>query len=116
MKPHAIAPFVALFILSSEPAAAVRIIGHGLSSCGAWTEARRARGADSLAFMSWALGYLSGINEGTNAFAKRDILVRSDAQALLGWLDNYCLSNPLEPLKKAADELVGELLKRDEKK
>jgi hypothetical protein len=103
---------IAMLAFSAAPASSVRIVGYGLSSCGAWTDARRTQSANNLIHASWALGYISGVNEAVNAFEKKDILVRHDAQAILAWMDAYCGSNPLDKIKGALDALVGELLKR----
>jgi hypothetical protein len=102
-----------VFLFVTSPAPAVRVFGAGLSSCGEWTTARAQQNSFSnLVFSSWLLGYLSGINEALNAFKKADVLMSHDAQGLLAWMDNYCRANPLDKVKRAADELLAELLKR----
>ena len=103
---------MAMLVLSAAPASSVRIIGYGLLSCGEWTDGRRTQGVDNVLHASWALGYLSGINEAVSAVKKADILVHQDAHGLLAWIDNYCRSNPLDKIKVALDALVNELLKR----
>jgi len=103
---------IAMLAFSAAPASSAKLFGYGLSSCGAWTDARRTESANNLIHASWALGYISGVNEAVSAFEKKDILVRQDGQAILAWMDTYCRSNPLDKIKGALDVLVGELLKR----
>jgi hypothetical protein len=103
---------MATLALSAAPVSSARIFGHGLSSCGKWTDVRRSQSPDNIAHASWAIGYLSGINQVISAYEKKDILIRQDAQALLAWLDNYCRANPLETVGKALDLLTDELVKR----
>jgi hypothetical protein len=59
-------------------------------------------------YSAWVMGYLS------RAAAERpgDILVVVDADAVEGWLDNYCSKNPLDPIVEAAEKLESELVTR----
>jgi hypothetical protein len=82
-------------------------IGEGATSCGTWTQARQNRSAGLAA--QWVAGYLSGSNMDTN---HPDALVGADFQGLVGWIDNYCRANPLDPLVIAAWKLFRELQSR----
>jgi hypothetical protein len=56
----------------------------------------------------WVLGLVSGMN-----WDKAPILREGpDAQALLGWVDQYCTANPLDDLSDAALKLSREIDKR----
>jgi hypothetical protein len=96
---------------ASAPASAQRtIIGHGLSSCGTWTQERReARGA--IPTRAWILGYLSGVNalDGDADFLAP---VAVDSPAIFGWIDNYCRSKPLDNVQDAVNGLMIELRSR----
>ena len=86
------------------------VIGQGNVSCGRWTQATHTDRYDrSWAMRSWVLGYLSGVKN-----ASPD-LVPGDAGAILDWMDNYCRSNPLDPIVDAADALVIELRSREQR-
>jgi hypothetical protein len=90
-------------VLLTGPAKAYDIQGVGNSSCGSWTEARRAPNPNavvSLMNLSWVSGFLSGIG-----FIHRngdDPLKGLDREAVIGWIDNYCATHPLENIGVAA--------------
>jgi hypothetical protein len=86
------------------------VIGQENVFCGRWTQAHTHRDDRSWAMRSWVLGYLSGVNN-----ASPD-LVPGDAGAILDWIDNYCRSNPLDPIVDAADALVIELRSREQRR
>lgn len=104
---------VAVLVLSTNAHGGIpgTTIGEGAKSCGTWTE-ERAHDSGRLGFMkAWVLGFASGANLYT---AHEDFLRRQDvpATAIYAWIDNYCRAHPLEPLDKAAFDLVAELLRR----
>jgi hypothetical protein len=69
------------------------IFGVGVSSCGAWTQARQARSNSGvLGTTQWAAGYLSGLNTEP---AAPDALDGTDFDGIMGWIDNYCQTHPL---------------------
>ena len=101
--------------VSAEEAAAPPVvgapkkhIGEGNSSCGAWTLERQQNSVRSTLYATWVLGFVSGQNADDSL---PDFLKGVDAGAILGWIDNYCRSNPLEKVVGAADSLVVELLR-----
>ena len=60
--------------------------------------------ADSQAMLAWAQGYLSfynSVSEGTY-----DVTSGAGADALQGWLSEFCRKNPQAFLMNAADELM----------
>jgi hypothetical protein len=83
------------------------VIGEGSTSCGAWTQARQAQSGGKAALIAqWIAGYVSGSNvEGEQ---HPDALVGVDFKALVAWIDNYCRSNPLDPVVHAASKLTDE--------
>ena len=91
--------------LVSLPAyAEYRSIGYGFASCGTWTEARRDRATPrDAALEQWVVGFLSGVGYASEA---EDPLQGLDADAVWGWMDNYCASYPLASVNAAASEFV----------
>jgi len=85
------------------------MLGEGLASCGQWTQARQANDPKVGRMAQWVAGFLSGLN--TEATGK-DFLVGTDFDAVMGWVDNYCRAQPLDPLVTAAAKLRNELQSR----
>lgn len=79
--------------------------GAGLESCGSWTAMRRLeKTSNYYADVAWIQGFLSA----AGAYfltAPRE----TDADAIDGFVDNYCRDHPLEKLSLAAHALVNEL-------
>jgi hypothetical protein len=80
-------------------------IGLGTSSCGTWTAMRQNRQA--FGFEQWILGYLSGVSflGGPSGIIPLDGV---DAEAVLGWIDNYCRAHPLAVIAQAGAVFVAE--------
>ena len=88
-------------------------IGEGATSCGAWTQARQAQSTKAALIAQWIAGYVSGSNvEGDHP----DALVGVDFKSLIDWIDNYCGSNPLDPIVAAAFKLTDELRSRAQRR
>jgi hypothetical protein len=84
-------------------------IGQGSNSCGSWVSARETRSTPRGLNSQWALGFLSGVNVETT---DPDILIGTDFDGLMAWIDNYCKANPLTPLVTAVMKLADELQTR----
>ena len=78
------------------------IFGQGMSSCGTWTQARQQRSVSAGLSAQWVAGYLSGMNMDP---ASPNALAGTDFDGLMGWIDNYCGSHPLEAIATAAFQL-----------
>ena len=90
---------------ATTPASAdYTIMGAGLASCGTWTQDRKNRTIDEKQIEQWVLGFLSGV--GYTGGTKYNPLNGLDAPAILVWVDNYCLANPLKPLSQAAYSFI----------
>ena len=90
-------------------------LGHGLSSCGAWTQARELHNIDQMNMEQWVAGYLSEANlvgPDIDAPDIPDLLKGEDWAALTDWIDNYCNAHPQDKLYTAANGLVVELGRR----
>jgi hypothetical protein len=91
------------------------VLGHGLSLCSAWTEARKTYNVDQIPMEHWVAGYLSEANfVGPDLQAPDipDLLKGEDWTALTTWIDNYCAAHPVNQLYAAANALVVELTSR----
>jgi hypothetical protein len=90
-------------------------LGHGLSSCGAWIQARKMHNVDQMPMEQWVAGYLSEANlvgPDIDAPDIPDLLKGEDWAGLTDWIDNYCNAHPLDKLYAAANALVVELGRR----
>jgi hypothetical protein len=82
------------------PARAATTMGAGNQSCGTWTADRRNPDTTNLLMdISWVAGFLSGIGWSIDG---ADPLNGIDANAVWGWIDNYCSAHPVEAIKIAA--------------
>jgi hypothetical protein len=85
------------------------VFGEGLDSCGQWTQARQTPSAKAGFMAQWIAGFLSGRNlESPSA----DFLMGTDFDGLMGWIDNYCKTHPLDSITAAAFQLTDELRTR----
>jgi hypothetical protein len=86
------------------------VLGHGLTSCDAWTQAHTTNAPERLNVEDWVAGYLSNFNSLTNDPDVPDFLKDEDWNGLIAWIDTYCAAHSLDSLEKAARELELELL------
>ncbi len=86
------------------------VLGHGLTSCGTWTQAHTTDAPERLRMEDWIAGYLSDFNSLTDDPDVPDFLKDEDWDGLITWIDNYCATHPLDKLAKAAQALELELL------
>lgn len=91
---------------SAAPVADVAILGPPNNSCGSWLSYRRAQGGPMLwQIEQWVAGFLSGMAVKQSG---SDFLNGLDAEAVFGWLDNYCSAHPLERISNALLDLASE--------
>jgi hypothetical protein len=90
-------------MLSGAPGAVFTPLGQGNNTCGTWTASRRAQMAFDLE--QWTLGFLSGV--GFDAVDGTDPLKLLGADVVFVWIDNYCLSHPLDRITNAATAFVS---------
>ncbi len=92
------------------------VLGAGLQTCGAWTEARHSDDYDeklkAAVIEEWVEGFVSALDMVSPAVNKGTLSTNSDGAT--GWLDNYCSAHPLDRIGDAAQSLVLELGKRGE--
>jgi hypothetical protein len=93
-------------IVAPVRATAFRIIGAGTASCGTWmVDHREPYGILARMDDSWVAGFLSGV-AWTRA-NELDPLNGLDANAVDGWISNYCVANPLDTIQQAAAKFVS---------
>jgi hypothetical protein len=83
--------------VEAQPATS-HVIGQGTNSCGMWTSSRKGRQAFGME--QWILGFLSGVAETVNVTGY-DPMNGIDAEAVWGWMDNYCQAHPLDMIVAA---------------
>ena len=86
------------------------VLGSGINSCGKWTEARKEKALDGIIDTSWVNGYLTAYNIYTPGI--NDITKNIDLEGWAAWIDNYCISNPLNNITNASFALVHFLKNR----
>jgi len=79
---------------------------EGDSDCGEWVTARKEN--RSMALEHFALGFLNGLSSGTQYEFWRATGAKTSRVAVYLWIDNYCQSNPLDPLVTAVIKLFDE--------
>ncbi|MGX5674013.1 hypothetical protein [Thermomonas fusca] len=87
--------------------------GIGASSCGQFLEDQRNPDMKSMQ-VSWAQGFLSGLNI-ADAQAGKDFVLLPDDSTITLYLSNYCSKNPLERPIGGALTLYKELRARHAK-
>lgn len=88
----------------------------GNRDCGAWLQ--KDNEYLRIGSQGWLLGYLSGQNMVLQSLRKEkdsDVLKKvNSAQQIFLWMDNYCTANPLNNIATGANELMVELMKKEQ--
>ncbi|TRZ63856.1 MAG: hypothetical protein D4S02_11875 [Rhodocyclaceae bacterium] len=97
-----------LLTLTCLPVPALAADGpvRGATSCGEWVSHRKKSDNLALSNASWLVGFLSGLNVGSN----KDLLAGHDNAAIYAWMDNYCNKHPLKDTARGARDLMNEWL------
>ena len=85
--------------------------GTGVDTCAEWKKDRQPEGSMAHLRTQWLLGFITAYNEHVWHRSK-DVADGTNAEGLLGWVDNYCAAHPLDKVAAAADALVNELVTR----
>ena len=92
------------------------IKGEGNFSCPDYVAAKKINGAKLYSSISWAQGFISGVNyqaaleQGADSFIAQDL----PAVSIVSWLEDHCRANPQDYLSDAAEALIIAL--REKKK
>ena len=88
----------------------------GNRDCGVWL--RKDNEYLRMGSEGWLLGYLSGQNMVLQTLRKEkdsDVLRKvNSANQIFLWMNNYCTANPLNDIATGANELMVELMKREQ--
>jgi hypothetical protein len=109
------AAFALLILLLLAPMDAqgktINVRGEGVASCSAWSDAH-ARKSDRYPVQdSWLLGYVNAIAGFLDYPGVEDISAKFHNRDLVSWIDDYCGAHPDEPIIRAADALMRELVR-----
>lgn len=114
MRVHLVLTLVFLAIVTpsfgSDSSGKFTILSMGTKSCGEVVSDFKEDGRGKLSNSIWVAGYITAINE--RLVSKSNIAAGTDPAAWDLWINNYCLTSPLETLSKATSALVDELSKR----
>ena len=89
--------------------------GIGSLSCGTWTRERGQGGTQADIDKEWILGFVTGVNwdRATTPTSRGSLLGQGiDTTAWFVFVDNYCLTHPVDSVLKAAINLIRELEQR----
>lgn len=86
------------------------VLGPGNSSCGTWTEDRKEHDLLAIEDASWVQGFISGYN--LFGPGSGNVTASTDSDGTMAWIDNYCVSHPLDSLDAATQNLIFELKSR----
>jgi hypothetical protein len=104
--------FAVTLCLLPEDVCAKTTLGIGADTCRTWSNHARDGFWDIFAKFEdhqWLLGFLSA----RNVYGRGpDFLEHTDSQAVIMWVDNYCLQHPLDYVDEAAVTLIKELTRR----
>ena len=84
--------------------------GAGTTSCGNYIAASSNDNVSAF-YVSWAQGFLSGMNMGYGRAAKREFVGLPDNDTIKLYLDKYCRNNPLKTPLDGALALYDEIRK-----
>ena len=104
----------ALTLVSSGAWADWAVKGEGNFSCPEYVSAKRSNTPKLYSSISWAQGFITGVNyqralvEGSDSFIARDLPAASIAR----WLENHCQENLSDDLADAAKALVVEFAEK----
>jgi len=109
--------FAVIFIIlsnQSEAQQTVRILTPDSDTCLAYTQAMEATDNPALtaALGGWALGFFSGVAQGTGIDYLRD----ADASGLFHQLYSECLGQPRLPLSVVAEHMARDLIAARQRK
>ncbi len=86
------------------------LIGAGTASCGKYIAASSKENLAAF-FVSWAQGFLSGMNIGSTRAVNKEFVVLPDDDTIKLYLDKYCRNNPLKTPLDGALDLYDEIRK-----
>jgi hypothetical protein len=82
-------------------------LGVGTHSCGSWVADKQADAATSsitefLGDQQYVLGYIVGLEEFIGNATSKNMIINTDVNGVVGWIDNYCMAHPVVTITDAA--------------
>jgi hypothetical protein len=84
------------------------LAGAGTLSCGKYL-ALKSDPTAHLMFVSWAQGFLSGMNMADFVTTRRRFVLLPDGDSIMAYMDRYCRDNPLKSSLQGSMQLYKEL-------
>ena len=84
------------------------LAGIGMISCGKYL-AQRSDHTFRLMTISWAQGFLSGMNMADYTTSKRPFVLLPDDESITAYIDEFCRKYPLESPAMGATRLYNEI-------
>jgi len=96
---------------AAQPGRFTTNLGEGNTSCGEWTDKRKAEPGRVIPEASWILGYLTAASNFRSSNTP-DFTSGVRGSATDHWVDSYCATHPLDDIQAAAQALAVELIQR----
>ncbi len=80
------------------------LAGAGTTSCGRWL-ALESDSTAHLMLVSWAQGFLSGMNMADYIATKQPFVLLPDSDSIMAYVNKYCRNNPLKKPFQGAMQL-----------
>ena len=82
-------------------------LGVGTRSCGSWVSDKQIDGTTSaitefLGDQQYVLGYIVGFEEFAGNELSKNMIISTDVNGVIGWIDNYCVAHPVDTITDAA--------------
>ena len=103
---------IVLILPLSATAKTIKVRGEGLAPCTAWVQEHDRKSNRQHVQDSWLLGYVTAVSGMLETPGVDDISGPFHNIDLVMWINDYCSSNPEEPLVRAADALMRDLARR----
>jgi hypothetical protein len=90
----------------------ITVRGEGFASCAIWIQEHATKSSRQAVQDSWILGYVTAATSMLDVPGVEDVTAAFRNPDLVAWISEYCSSHPDEPIIRAADQLMRELLRR----
>jgi hypothetical protein len=99
-------------LLPCATAKTITVRGEGLAPCNIWIREHEAGTSRRPVQDSWILGYVNAAAGMLDVPDIEDVTTKFRNADLVAWIDDYCSSHPDDPVIRAADALMRELVRR----
>ena len=109
---HALLSIPFLLLPLSAAAKTITVRGEGFASCASWTQEHEKSSRRQPVQDSWLLGYVNAATGMLDVPGIDDVSAPFRNADLVTWIGDYCNSHPDEPVIRAADALMRDLVRR----